>query len=331
MPVQFDTPVCRTFGIRVPIVAGGLMWLADADYVAAAAHAGIISFITAASFPDPEDLRAQIRKCRGLCDGRPFGVNVSMLPKLVQGEKTQEVFQLIVDEGVCFVETSGRNPEAYVPMLKEADITILHKVPSVRFAVKAQSVGVDMVSIVGAECGGHPGMDMIGTMVNAALAQQRLDIPYLIGGGIGTGSQLVAALAMGADGVVMGTRFLVAEEIKAHAGYKQTLIDASERDTALTMTSVRNTVRTLRNETTDLVTRLETENPDIRIEDLLPHVSGKIGRQAYETGDTSKGLLSAGHALGFLHAVDPIADIVKQLEREATEAHNRLTSITSHA
>ncbi|MEO1158976.1 MAG: nitronate monooxygenase [Pseudomonadota bacterium] len=329
MPVQFDTQVCRVFGIRVPIVAGGLMWLADADYVAAAAHAGIISFITAASFPDPDDLRAEIRKCSDLCDGRPFGVNVSMLPKLVQGEKTQEVFQLIVDEGVRFVETSGRNPEAYVPMLKDAGIIILHKVPSVRFAVKAQSVGVDMVSIVGAECGGHPGMEMIGTMVNAALAQQRLTIPYLIGGGIGTGSQLIAALAMGADGVVVGTRFLVAEEIKAHAGYKQTLIDASERDTALTMASVRNTVRTLRNETTDLVTRMETENPDIRIEDLLPHVSGKIGRQAYETGDTSKGLLSAGHALGFLHAVAPIADIVKQLEQEAVEAQNRLVSITN--
>jgi nitronate monooxygenase len=326
--VQFDTAVSRTFGIRVPIIAGGLMWLADADYVAAAAHAGIMSFITAASFPDPEDLRAQIHKCRDLCEGRSFGVNVSMLPKLVQGEKTKEVFQLIADEGVRFVETSGRNPEEYVPMLKNAGIVILHKVPSVRFAEKAQSVGVDMVSIVGAECGGHPGLDMIGTMVNSALAQQRLDIPYLIGGGIGTGSQLIAALAMGADGVVMGTRFLVAEEIKAHADYKQKLIDASERDTALTMASVRNTVRTLRNDTTELVTRMEAENPDIRIEDLLPHVSGKIGRQAYETGDTSRGLLSAGHALGFLHGVAPIADIVKQLEQEAVEAHNRLAAVT---
>lgn len=329
MSVRFDTPVCRAFGIRVPIVAGGLMWLADADYVAAAAHAGIISFITAASFPDAGELRAQIRKCRDLCDGRPFGVNVSMLPKLVQGEKTIEVFQLIVDEGVRFVETSGRNPEAYVPMLKAAGITVLHKVPSVRFAVKAQSVGVDMVSIVGAECGGHPGLDMIGTMVSCALAQQRLDIPYLVGGGIGTGSQLVAALAMGADGVVMGTRFLVAEEIKAHADYKQTLIDASERDTALTMASVRNTIRTLRNETTDMVTRMETENPDIKIEDLLPHVSGKIGRQAYETGDTSKGLLSAGHALGFLDEVAPMAAIVARLEQEAIEAKNRLASIVT--
>lgn len=326
--MRFETEISRTFGIRVPIIAGGLMWLADADYVAAAAHAGIMSFVTAASFPDPEDLRAQIHKCRDLCEGRSFGVNVSMLPKLVQGERTKEVFQLIADEGVRFVETSGRNPEEYVPMLKDAGIVILHKVPGVRFAEKAQSVGVDMVSIVGAECGGHPGLDMIGTMVNGALAQQRLDIPYLIGGGIGTGSQLVAALAMGADGVVMGTRFLVAEEIKAHADYKQKLIDATERDTALTMASVRNTVRTLRNETTELVTRMEAENPDIRIEDLLPHVSGKIGRQAYETGDTSKGLLSAGHALGFLNHVAPIADIVRQLEQEAIAAYNRLAAIT---
>lgn len=304
------------------------MWLADADYVSTAAHSGIISFITAASFPEPDDLRNEIRKCRELCDKHPFGVNVSMLPKLVPGEKTADVFRLIADEGVKFVETSGRNPEEFMPILKDAGIHVLHKVPSVRFAVKAQSVGVDMVSIVGAECGGHPGLDMIGTMVNSALGDQRLDIPYLVGGGIGHGSQLVAALSMGASGVVLGTRFLVASELNAHEGYKQAMVDANERSTALTMQSVRNTVRSLANETTKIVSDLERENPNIGIEGLLPYVSGKIGRQAYETGDVSKGILSAGHALGFVDAIKPMVEIVMQLEAEAEAAMKRLGTIS---
>lgn len=320
----FNTAVTRTYGCRLPIVAGGLMWLSNASYVAAGANAGILSFITAASFPEPAALRAEIAKCRDLCGDRPFGVNVSMLPKLVEGERIVDTFRLIADEGVRFVETSGRNPEAFLPILKDAGIKVLHKVPSVRYAVKAQEVGVDMVSIVGAECGGHPGLDLIGSMVNQALAERRLDIPFLIGGGIGAGSQIVSALASGASGVVIGTRFLVAEEISAHPQYKQALVSANERDTTLTMSSVRNTVRTLSNETTEIVRRLEADNPQIGIAELMPHVSGVIGRKAYETGDVSRGMLSAGQALGLTDGIAPLADIVAQLEQEAGVALARL-------
>ncbi|MGH1460183.1 MAG: NAD(P)H-dependent flavin oxidoreductase [Paracoccaceae bacterium] len=320
----FNTAVTRTYGCRLPIVAGGLMWLSNASYVAAGANAGILSFITAASFPEPAALRAEIAKCRDLCGDRPFGVNVSMLPKLVEGERIADTFRLIADEGVRFVETSGRNPEAFLPILKDAGIKVLHKVPSVRYAVKAQEVGVDMVSIVGAECGGHPGLDLIGSMVNQALAERRLDIPFLIGGGIGAGSQIVSALASGASGVVIGTRFLVAEEISAHPQYKQALVSANERDTTLTMSSVRNTVRTLSNETTEIVRRLEADNPQIGIAELMPHVSGVIGRKAYETGDVSRGMLSAGQALGLTDGIAPLADIVAQLEQEAGVALARL-------
>ncbi len=320
----FDTAVTRTFGCRLPIVAGGLMWLSDATYVAAGANAGIMSFITAASFPEPDDLRAEIAKCRNLCGDRAFGVNVSMLPKLVEGERIADIFRLIADEGVRFVETSGRNPEAFLPILKDAGIKVLHKVPSVRYAVKAQQVGVDMVSIVGAECGGHPGLDLIGSMVNQALAERHLDVPFLIGGGIGAGSQIISALASGASGVVIGTRFLVAEEISAHPQYKQALVDANERDTTLTMSSVRNTIRTLSNETTRIVQQLEADNPDVGIAELMPHVSGAIGRSAYESGDVSRGMLSAGQALGLTDSIAPLADIVAQLEQEAGVALARL-------
>ena len=320
----FDTALTRCYGTRLPIVAGGLMWLSDAAYVSAGARAGIMSFITAASFPEPDDLRREIRRCREDSDGAAFGVNVSMLPKLVTGDRVADTFRLIAEEGVRFVETSGRNPEAYLPELKAAGVHVLHKVPSVRFAIKAESVGVDMVSIVGAECGGHPGMDLVGSLVNLALAGRRLSLPFLIGGGIGAGSQLIAALAGGAAGVVVGTRFLVADEIGAHADYKAALVAANERDTALTMSSVGNTIRTLRNETTEHVARLEAENPDIGIEALLPHVSGKIGRRAYETGDVSRGMLSAGQSLGLTDAVAPLAELVAAFEHEALVALARL-------
>lgn len=328
----FNTAVTQAFGCRLPIVAGGLMWLSDAAYVAAGAKAGIMSFITAASFPNPDDLRREIATCRELCGDLPFGINVSMLPKLVEGERIADTFKLIADQGIKFVETSGRNPEAFLPILKDAGITVLHKVPSVRYAVKAQSVGVDMVSIVGNECGGHPGLDLIGSMVNQALAERQLKIPFLIGGGIGTGSQIVGALACGAAGVVIGTRFLVANEITAHEGYKTALADANERDTVLTMATVRNTIRTLRNATTDVVQTLEAENPNIGIEALLPHVSGAIGRRAYQSGDVTHGMLSAGQSLGFTDKIEPLAAIVAQLEQEASVALARLRpNVTQNA
>lgn len=322
--MSLTTPLTEKFGLRMPVLAGGLMWLADADYVAACAHAGIMGFVTAASFPDPKDLRAEIAKARRLCGDKPFGVNVSMLPKLVPGEQTADIFKLIADEGVEAIETSGRNPEEYMDLLKGQGSFVIHKVPSVRFALKAQSIGVDMVAIVGAECGGHPGLDLIGTMVNNALALERLDIPFLIGGGIGHGAQISAALSMGASGVVMGTRLLVAEELNAHRGYKQALVDASERDTMLTMATVRNTIRTLRNETTELVAKLEAENPEIGFEGLRPHVAGVVGRKAYETGDVSHGMLSAGHALGLTDKIEPMTDIVARLEAQADAATQRL-------
>ena len=322
--MTWDTALTRQFGLRLPIVAGGLQWLADAPYVTAAAQAGILGFVTAASFPDRDDLRAEIRKTRAAVDGLPFGVNVSMLPKLVPDDQTKDIFRLIADEGVNVIETSGRNPEPYMPLLKDLGLTVIHKVPAVRYALKAQSVGVDMVSIVGAECGGHPGMDMIGSFVNAAMAGRDLDIPFLIGGGVGHGSQVVAALAMGADGVVMGTRLLVARELTAHEGYKQALVDATERDTALTMGSVRNTIRTLANETTAEVAVLEAANPDVTIQELLPLVSGRIGRKAYQTGDVSRGMLSAGHALGLTDRIEPMADIIARIEVEARDAFGAL-------
>lgn len=321
-----QTPFTDLFGLRLPIVAGGLHWLSTAPYVAAAARAGCLGFITAASFPDPDALRNEIRTCRTLCGDAPFGVNVSMLPKLVPGERTAEVFDLIIDEGVRIVETSGRSPEAYMPALKAAGVKVLHKVPTVRFAVKAQALGVDAVALVGAECGGHPGLDMIGTFVQGRMAMDALHIPYLIGGGVGTGEQIIAALAMGASGVIVGTRFLVAREIWAHDRVKERLIAATERDTDLILSSLRNTMRVLRNETSDQVRALEDAGKG-SLETLLPLVSGAAGRKAYETGDWTHGALAVGQSVTFADRIEPLAAIVARLEQQMDGALTRLNSL----
>ena len=326
MSQPFKTPITELFGIRLPVVAGGLQWLANADYVAAAANAGIIGFITAASFPELDDLRAEIRRCREMAGANPFGVNISMLPKLIEGEKTDQVIAVIVEEGVRFVETSGRNPQPYLPALQGAGIKVMHKVPAVRFARKAQSIGVDAVSVVGAECGGHPGEDLIGTFVQATLAARDIDIPLVVGGGIGTGAQLVAALALGADGVNIGTRFLVADEIWAHENYKRRLIEAGETDTTLLLQSLRNTLRALHNETTEEVQKIEAAFPG-DLDKMMPHISGKVGLGAYKTGDTSLGALSVGQAVAFADKIEPLADIVSRLAAEADEAVARLDRV----
>ncbi|WP_121062710.1 NAD(P)H-dependent flavin oxidoreductase [Chachezhania antarctica] len=327
-----NAPVVRTavtdmFGTRFPVVAGGLQFLANAEYVAGCAKAGIIGFMTANHLPDDDALRAEIRKAQDLCGDLPFGVNIAMLPKSAVHERIEQIVQVVADEGVRFVETAGRSPDPYLPVLQGAGIKVLHKVPGLRFAEKAQSVGVDMVTIVGWECGGHPGPNAVGSIVNAALAQKRLKIPYLIGGGIGHGSQLLAAMAMGASGVLMGTRFLVSSEIPAHDGYKAALCAATENDTTISLWSVRNNARSLINDTTRTVAELERANPDAGIEPLLPHVAGSVALKTYADGDTSRGMVYAGQALGFVQQSQPVAEIVETLIAEYTAARDHLQSI----
>jgi NADH:quinone reductase (non-electrogenic) len=320
---RFNTRITQMFGTSVPIVAGGLQWLADADYVAAAVNAGAMGFITAASLPDDEALRTQIRKCREKTEGKPFGVNISMLPKLASHERVEDIIKVVIEEKIPFLETSGRSPAEYIPRLHDAGIKVMHKVPAVRYAISAEKAGVDAVAIVGYECGGHPGLELMGTFVQTAMAARVLKIPYVVGGGVGTGEQIVATLAMGADGVIMGTRFLVAEELNAHPDFKAKVVASRESDTMLVMQSIRNTVRILANDTAKEVAAIEARGEG-SLETLLPLMSGKIGKEVYRTGDTTRGALAMGHALAFTNEIKPFAAIIDQLMQEAEGALDRL-------
>ncbi len=331
MNIPFKTRITELYGTRLPIVASGLMWLADADYVAAAVNAGLMGFMTAASLPEPEKLRAEIRRCRDLTQGRPFGINIGVRQDKggqhgPEHARVSNILDIVIDEKIKFVETYGYNPEAFIPRLHAAGIKVLHKVPAVRFAKKAQSVGVDAVIVVGAEAGGHPGTDPVGTVVQAALAARDLTIPFIIAGGIGTGAQLVAALAMGADGVAIGTRFLVAEEIWAHRDYKERLVAANETHTTLLLQTLRKTQRALDNAQVKRVLDLEREHGG-NIDMLLPLITGSLGRKAYETGDYENAILSCGQAVAFANSIEPLATIVARLEAEAQTALQRLDAL----
>ncbi len=323
METLFKTRITELYGIRLPVIASGLMWLANADYVGAAVNAGLMGFMTAASFPDPDALRKEIRRCREITQGKPFGLNIGIRRSEKEHAQISRVVGIAIEEGVRFVETYGHNPEAHLPQLHGAGIKVLHKVPAVRYARKAQAVGVDAVTVVGAEAGGHPGVDLVGTMVQAAVAARDIRIPLVVAGGIGTGAQLVAALALGADGVAIGTRFLVADEIWAHRNYKERLLAADETHSALVLQSLRKTNRVLANAQAKLVRELEGAHGG-NIDVLFPQIAGKRARAAYESGDFEQAILSCGQSVAFADKIEPFAAIVDRVEAEARSALARL-------
>lgn len=324
----FKTRITELFGIDHPILCGGLMWLSDAHYVAASVNAGGMGFITARTFPDPEEFRAELRKCRALTAGKPFGVNLYLTPREADNAFIPGHVRILLEEGVRHVETSGLPPKTLLPQLREAGAIVMHKTSTVRHAVSAAKLGVDAVAIVGAECGGHPGLQLVGTFVQVPLAAERLAVPFVVGGGIGHGSQVTAALAMGADAVLLGTRMLTAAEINAHAGYKARMLEADEGSSRLVMQSFRNTYRVLDNATARSVAALETEGVQ-DFERYRPYVAGAEQKQAYVTGDWERGVLSMGQAIAFARKSQTVAQIYDELLQQAEAARDRLAAVHS--
>ncbi|HEY4345698.1 MAG TPA: nitronate monooxygenase family protein [Parvibaculum sp.] len=309
------TRITELFGIKHPVIQGGMHFVGLAEMAAAVSNAGGLGIITGLTQPTPEALAKEIARCNKMTD-KPFGVNLTFLPGF-SNPPYPEYIQAIIDGGVRIVETAGRSPEAYMPAMKAAGIKVIHKCTSVRHSLKAERIGCDAVSVDGFECGGHPGEDDIPNMILLPRAAEELKVPFVASGGMGTASQLVAALAMGADGINMGTRFIATKEAPVHDNVKKALIAASELDTRLIMRSLRNTERVLTNPAVEKIVEIEREKgASLGIEDIRELVGGVYPR-VMQDGDMDAGAWSCGMVAGLIHDIPSCKDLIEGLVRDA--------------
>lgn len=318
---MIKTRLTEMLGIEYPIIQGGMQWLACAELASAVSNAGGLGIVTALSFLTLDEIRQEIRRMRDLTD-KPFGLNISMLPIFIPGEMTHRIVDLLIEEQVPVVETAGRSPEDFSHRLKEGGVKLIHKVPAVRFAQKAESIGADAVTVVGFECAGHPGMDDVPTLILVPKAAESVSIPVIAAGGFCDGKGLVAALAMGAEGILMGTRFMASKEAPMHENCKQWMVGASERDTRIVERSIRNPCRVIINEASDKVVELEARGTTL--EELIPIISGKGGRAAYQSGDLNAGIIACGQVVGRIHEIKTCAEIIRDIVDEAESITRRL-------
>ncbi|MDP6706204.1 MAG: nitronate monooxygenase family protein [Alphaproteobacteria bacterium] len=314
--MSMRTRFTELFGIEHPVVQGGMQWVGRAELVSAVANAGALGFLTALTQPTPEALAAEIARCREMTD-KPFGVNLTILPTL-KPVPYDEYLGAIVDSGIKIVETAGRNPEPHLPALKAAGVKVIHKCTSVRHSLKAERIGCDAVSVDGFECAGHPGEDDIPGLILLPAAADKLTIPFIASGGFGDGRGLVAALALGADGINMGTRFMATKEAPVHDKVKALMVEADERQTRLLYRTLRNTARVYRNSVADEVVQIEREKgSETTIDDLSHLVGGVRGRRVFEDGDLEHGTWSAGLVLGLIHDIPSVAELVARIVTDA--------------
>ncbi|GAB3688914.1 nitronate monooxygenase [Saccharopolyspora tripterygii] len=307
------TKFTEEFGVEHPIVQGGMQWVGRAELVAAVANSGALGMITALTQPTPEDLVKEIARCRELTD-KPFGVNLTILPSITPPPYA-EYRQAIIESGITIVETAGSNPADQVAAFQPAGVKVLHKCTSVRHALKAQQLGVDGVSIDGFECAGHPGEDDIPGLVLIPRAADELTIPIIASGGIADARGLVAALALGADGVNMGTRFMCTQESPIHDEVKKRITEAGERDTELIFRPLRNTARVASNSVSrEVVAKLDD---GAEFEDIRELVAGSRGRKVYDEGDTELGIWSVGMVQGLINDVPTVGELVDRIVTEA--------------
>jgi nitronate monooxygenase len=309
------TRITEMFGIEHPIIQGGMHYVGFAEMAAAVSNAGGLGIITGLTLGTPEKLEAEIAKCRATTD-KPFGVNLTFLP-VVNAPDYPGLIRVIIEGGVKVVETAGNNPQAVLPYLKDAGIKVIHKCTSVRHALKAQAIGCDAVSVDGFECGGHPGEDDVPNMILLPRAADELEIPFVASGGMADGRSLVAALAMGADGVNMGTRFIATKEAPVHEAVKQAIVAASELDTRLVMRPLRNTERVMNNAAVEDLLRIEKEKgADLKFEDIIEQVAGVYPRIMRE-GDMDAGAWSCGMVAGLINDIPTCKELIDRIMAEA--------------
>ena len=309
------TRITELFGIEHPIIQGGMHYVGFAEMAAAVSNAGGLGIITGLTLGTPEKLAAEIAKCRDMTD-KPFGVNLTFLP-VVNSPDYPGLVRVIIEGGVKVVETAGNNPQAVLPYLKDAGIKVIHKCTSVRHSLKAQSIGCDAVSVDGFECGGHPGEDDVPNMILLPRAADELEIPFVASGGQADGRSLVASLAMGADGINMGTRFIATQEAPVHEKVKQAIVAASELDTRLVMRPLRNTERVMTNDAVEELLRIEREKgADLKFEDIIEQVAGVYPRIMRE-GDMDAGAWSCGMVAGLINDIPTCKELIDRTMAEA--------------
>jgi NADH:quinone reductase (non-electrogenic) len=320
------TAITEMFGICHPIVQGGMHYVGFAELAAAVSNAGGLGIITGLTQKTPELLAREIARCRDMTD-KPFGVNLTFLPTFAK-PPYPEYIAAIVEGGVKIVETAGRSPEQYMPALKAAGIKVIHKCTSVRHSLKAERVGCDAVSVDGFECGGHPGEDDIPNMILLPRAADELKIPFVASGGMADARSLVAALAMGAAGMNMGTRFIATKEAPVHQKVKEAIVAATELDTRLIMRALRNTERVLRNTGVDQLLAIEREKgANLTIADIHHQVAGIYPRIMIE-GELDAGAWSCGMVVGLIHDIPTVAELIDRIMREAEQLiRGRLTAL----
>ena len=315
------TRITEMLGIEHPIIQGGMHHVGFAEMAAAVSNAGGLGIITGLTQGTPEKLAAEIARCKTMTD-KPFGVNITFLPSVTPPDYPG-LIQTVIDAGVKVVETAGNNPAPYMPMLKEAGIKVIHKCTAVRHALKAEKVGCDAVSVDGFECGGHPGEDDIPNFILLPRAADELTIPFVSSGGMADARSLVASLAMGAEGMNMGTRFIATKEAPVHDNVKAAILAASELDTRLVMRPLRNTERVLANSAVErLLEKEKALGDDIKFEDILPEVAGVYPR-IMRKGDMDAGAWSCGMVAGLINDVPTVQELMDRIMTEADSLINQ--------
>ena len=323
------TRITELLNIEHPIIQGGMHFVGLAEMAAAVSNAGGLGIITGLTQGTPEKLAAEIDRCKEMTD-KPIGVNMTFLPTLTPPDYPA-LFKVIIDAGIKVVETAGNNPAQYLPMLKEADVKVIHKCTAVRHALKAQSIGCDAVSVDGFECGGHPGEDDIPNFILLPRAAEELEIPFVASGGMADARSLVGALSMGAEGMNMGTRFIATKEAPVHENVKQAILNASELDTRLVMRPLRNTERVLNNPAVERLLQKEKDlGADLKFEDIIDEVAG-IYPNVMIDGEPESGAWSCGMVAGLIHDIPTCKELIDQIMKESEEIiTNRLSGFLNN-
>ncbi len=320
---MFRTRVTEMLGTAYPLIVGTMYPFSRAEFVAAAANAGAFAIIASAIFDTKEALREEIRKTKSLTD-KPFGVNINLFPML-RPVSNEEYIDTALEEGVKVIETSGRSPAPHAERIKSSDAVFMHKCARVRDAQTAERLGADIVEMVGFECGGHPSMEEVTTLILLPQTVDAVKIPVVGGGGFGDGRGFIACLALGAEGVLMGTRFMATKECSIHDNFKQAFVEAMETATVMAQKSIGEPVRVLRNETAEKI--LEMEKGGATLEELMPFISGQLGREAVARGDVQSGMMACGQVVGLIHDVPTVKEVVDSIINEAREMMDRLSHL----